>query len=32
MSKSVDWYMDEYDGPDSKGYDLRQKEIELVNK
>ena len=30
MSKTLDWYLTEYDGPDSKGYALRQQEIDLV--
>tara|TARA_B110000967_G_C18864355_1_gene551864 strand:+ start:560 stop:1573 length:1014 start_codon:yes stop_codon:yes gene_type:complete len=29
MSETIDWYLNIYDGPDSKGYDKRQLEIGL---
>lgn len=31
MRDTIDWYMKEYSGPDSKNYDSRQREIELAN-
>ena len=29
MSETIDWYLNIYDGPDSKGYDRRQLETGL---
>lgn len=32
IGKTVRWYRDKYDGPDSAGYDARDKEIEFAEK